>query len=697
MCVRQYGMIDATAHSANNYDCEVNEADCAPWGGAMDRRYGCERVFDNDATADFGEWSTASECGGWVQLEFGSPVAIDSMGFQQRWAEIDWVTTVTLSFDTAGGCPDQVIQLQQVPSFATYPITTCTTAFVKVTLTGIAHPQGSSYTMPDGTVRDATCNTGAKEIEFYEAGATPHGCYIGIQDTFREARRTWSDGSPVDYANWAAGEPSPGSGIGANSAENYGEMDFRTISRCQHGAGGYQATVNNGCESLESRNGKWNDSPGATPLYFVCESNTYTPEIEFTYLGCYQDGIACQSRGTQCRDMNGVESAAAQDADSMNSDPFFSMGDEGGPAKCAQLCQGFKYMGLQYGSECYCDNANTMTQPDVETTCDSPCSGDDSIMCGGSWHNSVYELGSTYWENAGYDDSGWEAAADLGHNGVAPWYKRPQISEAAKWIWSPDAATTDHVYCRYVQPNGPVNCFAAQSRYWDDYPAVANTAFPAFQHFTTIGKARGNIWHSELCNTCTQADYTIQCAVAQQAAHDDQTNDATHGAGAVQGSGPTSVEGQMQCDSNLCTNKCRGLHDAYDAVMVGAVPQTNAAAYGETGTALSFPVFSCVLAAVCFFSAVPETARRSQPDLNRQGNRELYQQPRGHHDLRALQLQYAGAALHGSHCLARVRALVCRAALLIVLGGFRRRDPPPWLPLLTRRPHRLERPPDLHG
>lgn len=68
------------------------------------------------------------------------------------------------------------------------------------------------------------------------------------------------------------------------------------------------------------------------------------------------------------------------------------------------------------------------------------------------------------------------------------------------------------MYCRFVQPNGDINCYAAQSKYWHDYPHVKDVSFPAYQHFKDVGKTQGNIWHSELCNACTQQDYSTQCS-----------------------------------------------------------------------------------------------------------------------------------------------------------------------------------------
>ena len=34
-----------------------------------------------------------------------------------------------------------------------------------------------------------------------------HGCWIGLNDQSQERRLVWSDGSPVDFAMWAPGEP----------------------------------------------------------------------------------------------------------------------------------------------------------------------------------------------------------------------------------------------------------------------------------------------------------------------------------------------------------------------------------------------------------------------------------------------------------------------------------------------------------
>ena len=79
------------------------------------------------------------------------------------------------------------------------------------------------------------------------------------------------------------------------------------------------------------------------------------------------------------------------------------MGEEASPAKCAELCAGYAYFGVQFHNQCFCDNAGAMRQRAPETECDTPCTdGIDhdaagappATMCGGAWRNSVYQLSS---------------------------------------------------------------------------------------------------------------------------------------------------------------------------------------------------------------------------------------------------------------------------------------------------------------
>lgn len=60
--------------------------------------------------------------------------------------------------------------------------------------------------------------------------------------------------------------------------------------------------------------------------------------------------------------------------------------------QCEQLCARFKYFGLQYGSECWCDNKYGKYGPATEAECDTPCTGDESQKCGGNYRNSIYQV-----------------------------------------------------------------------------------------------------------------------------------------------------------------------------------------------------------------------------------------------------------------------------------------------------------------
>lgn len=72
------------------------------------------------------------------------------------------------------------------------------------------------------------------------------------------------------------------------------------------------------------------------------------------------------------------------------------------PGKCIQLClqSGFLYAGVQYGSECFCGNAEPPAAAKLNATadadsneCNYPCVGDADQMCGGYFAMNVYETG----------------------------------------------------------------------------------------------------------------------------------------------------------------------------------------------------------------------------------------------------------------------------------------------------------------
>ena len=253
-------------------------------------------------------------------------------------------------------------------------------------------------------------------------------------------------------------------------------------------------------------------------------------------------------------------------------------------------------------AECFCDNANALSLGAApESECNTPCNGHDgsdggeAIMCGGEWRNSVYEAHTSNWERAGYDDTMWEAAKSIGANGVTPWYKRPDISSNADWIWTPDENAHDHVFCRKTQSNTEVNCPAAQAQYWQDYPDVRNRNFPAWQHFQDEGKANGKQWHSELCNSCS--------AMEQSTTHCYQNMDGStvgqHNSGLYCTSLPCE---NPSCEQHECTDKCRGIHIASEAALVGAqIAGNHAGHYGlgfvdylnPTGDSVTFTLNAC--------------------------------------------------------------------------------------------------------
>lgn len=421
------------------------------------------------------------------------------------------------------------------------------------------------------------------------------GCWIGLNDQAQERRVVWSDGSPVDYVAWAPGEPNA---LDANNNDRYNEdfveMDFR--------GGNYGNGLWN-----DASTGNYGNTGGCYPL---CESLVYVSDYQFQYVGCFIDA---PDRDMDGLTHDGTTAEGASNGENGVPPPFYvmgvgSVGDsaepiDGDPRQvCAQLCTGFRYFALQFYNACFCDNANGMSlgaAPEAE--CNTPCNGHDgsdgqeAIMCGGAWRNSVYEMHTSNWEAAGYDDTMWESAKSIGPNGVSPWYHRPGISAEANWIWTQDQNDHDHVFCRFTQSNSEVNCPAAQAKYWFDYPDVRSRNFPAWQHFQDEGRDAGNQWHSELCNTCTAAEMaTTDCV--QNA---DGATSGAHNSGLYCTSLPCE---NPSCEQHECTDKCRGIHIASEAALVGAqITGVHGGHYGvgfvdyvnPTGDSVTFTLNSC--------------------------------------------------------------------------------------------------------
>lgn len=95
------------------------------------------------------------------------------------------------------------------------------------------------------------------------------------------------------------------------------------------------------------------------------------------YLGCYIDG------NNENRAMDNYK------------------GDGKGFESCRQLCSGFRYMGLQFGGQCFCGNEGPESWPSRysivrSTGCDrrvEPCYS-TAYRCGGAARNAVYDIGS---------------------------------------------------------------------------------------------------------------------------------------------------------------------------------------------------------------------------------------------------------------------------------------------------------------
>ena len=77
---------------------------------------------------------------------------------------------------------------------------------------------------------------------------------------------------------------------------------------------------------------------------------------------------------------------------------YLDLGEKNSPNECMRRCrtegEGFAYAGVQFGRECFCGNNPPPPDKIVDKSqCDTKCSGDQDLICGGSLRMNVYHTG----------------------------------------------------------------------------------------------------------------------------------------------------------------------------------------------------------------------------------------------------------------------------------------------------------------
>jgi len=106
----------------------------------------------------------------------------------------------------------------------------------------------------------------------------------------------------------------------------------------------------------------------ANSVYAVGSFAVPTTQTTPSYVGCYADNSGSHALPTVV----------------INGDPALSL------AVCFAACQGYNFLGLQDGNQCWCGNSG-YAEYGTSAACNMPCGG-DANTCGGSNANSVYAV-----------------------------------------------------------------------------------------------------------------------------------------------------------------------------------------------------------------------------------------------------------------------------------------------------------------
>lgn len=130
--------------------------------------------------------------------------------------------------------------------------------------------------------------------------------------------------------------------------------------------------------------------------------------------------------------------------------------------KCVRLCQerGYQYAGLQWSSECYCGDQYDKYGNTSNTECNTPCSGDFSKKCGGTWRLSVYATNPAILPSTapGYA-AVRQSCEQYRYSGIRSYYHIVKVTtnyfkgdHASGEIWSPNFPSNypDLTFCVWV-------------------------------------------------------------------------------------------------------------------------------------------------------------------------------------------------------------------------------------------------------
>ncbi|XP_072035554.1 uncharacterized protein [Amphiura filiformis] len=225
-----------------------------------------------------------------------------------------------------------------------------------------------------------------------DAGTT---LWIGLDDLDVEGTHKWVDGTTFIDVPWDAGNP-----------DTSNQED---------------------CVTMET-NGYVGDYSCGVQWRFICKM----PKENHRYIGCYVDTadrafptdlaqinpkLTLSNCFSHCRS-NGKRYAAVQDGNYCtcgNDDVQYDIyGTAASNADCSTPCignslqtcggpwrnavydlWGIRYVGLQYGSQCFCGAVGTNYSKyglATESACNMPCSGDAGQMCGAGWKSNIFEL-----------------------------------------------------------------------------------------------------------------------------------------------------------------------------------------------------------------------------------------------------------------------------------------------------------------